>query len=405
MNNSFQSPQPAQIAHAAARAKFGANNSFLVAWAPGRINIIGEHTDYNDGFVTPIAIDKVAAIAGTVHTESLDVHLYATHFNQSADFSAQQPPTHAHPQNLPLWARYISGVIAAFREKNLPIQGFSAAIAGDVPLGSGMSSSAALVVAAAVWLNAAFSLQLSLTQIAELAHEGEIIGSGVRVGLLDHLASALGKEGSAVLIDCRSLEYRYIPFQMSDVTLLSCESGVERSLAASAYNQRRSECETAAAALSAAIQLEQPTRKITALRDGSDYDLLRLGGRIPEIPRRRARHVISENNRVLSAVEAMENNHPQNLGDLILRSHASLRDDFEVSCAELDIIVELATRSGAYGARLTGAGFGGSALIFAPNSAVATIKNTLDGEYMQRCGKQSRIHDVTPAGGPNSVWL
>lgn len=401
-------PQPAHVAAAAARKKFQLAGELLAGWAPGRINLIGEHTDYNDGWVLPVAIERVVALAGKVAVAPDDriVRLYSVHHREKASFSLAQPLTAASLQNVPLWARYIAGAIGEVRDAGLPVCGFTAAIAGDVPLGGGMSSSAALIIAALTWLDAAFQLNQRPLDLARLGQRAEIRGSGVRVGILDHAASVLGRPGQAVLIDCRSLSYSYVPFHLPDVGLLICETGIERSLASSAYNERRTQCEAAVTTMARVLHAEGETRAITALRDITERDFLRLAGHIAEPARRRARHVINENIRTLNAATALASGDPIAFGQLVLASHASLRDDYAVSIPELDAVVEIATQvTDTLGARLVGAGFGGGALIVAPIDALPVITAALMTHYPQRCGRQPMIHRVAAAGGPGAALL
>jgi len=402
-----RTPQPALDSARCARQMLNLTGDLLVGWAPGRVNLIGEHTDYNDGWVLPIAIERFVALAG--QPTSIDdgvVWLYSAHHQEVATFALDNPPSAADTQGVPLWARYIAGVIGEVHDAGLPIHGFTAAIAGDVPFGGGMSSSAALSIATLTWLNLAFHLEQEPLALARLGQRAETRGSGVRVGILDQAASVLGRPGQAVLIDCRTLEYTHVPFQLPDVGLLICETGVERSLAASAYNERRAECERAVKVFSNALGAEGDTRAITALRDVTEHDFLRLAGQVPNPARRRARHVISENHRTLSAVAALERGDAATFGRLVLGSHASLRDDYEVSCPELDVVVEIATRhAGTYGARLVGAGFGGGALIVAQLDAIEAISADLQRAYPERTGRQPTLHRITAAGGPGVAVL
>ena len=297
----------------------------------------------------------------------------------------------------------MAGALGELRERGVRLSGFSASIAGDVPAGHGLSSSAALVMATLLWLNAAFHLEKEPLELARLGQMAELRGTGVRVGILDHAASMLGRPDQAVLIDCRSLSYHHIPFELPHVGLLLCDSGVERSLATSAYNQRRAECETAVSALGSALGGEAASvgrRQVRALRDITRYDLMRLGGRISQPARERAWHVVTENDRVLEAVEALGRRDARRFGELILASHASLRDHYEVSSPELDALVEIATESpGAYGARVVGAGFGGGVLIVAPESELDNLSQRLETRYPARTGRQPEITRIRPAGG------
>jgi len=397
---------PVTVATQYAQSTFQLQGDMLAAWAPGRVNLIGEHTDYNDGYVLPVAIKQVVAFVGQMGTDPMDtqVHLYSVHHNEQASFDIRHLPDASDTQQVSLWARYISGVLAVLQESGVTLRGFSAVIAGDVPLGGGMSSSAALLIASLTWLDAAFALHKTALELAHLGQQSETRGSGVRVGILDHAASVLGKPGQAVLIDCRSLATTYVPFQLANVELLICETGVERSLATSKYNERRAECEEAVRALASAMHNEGQVQTPHALRDITEQDLLRLGGHIDQPARQRARHVITENQRTLDAVEALHNDDAQRFGDLILRSHASLRDDYAVSCPELDAVVEIATAvPGALGARLVGAGFGGGALIVAESAAIPAIEAALYEQYPARSHRQPTIYRVAAAGGPGTA--
>ncbi|HKD74127.1 MAG TPA: galactokinase family protein, partial [Ktedonobacterales bacterium] len=207
-------PPPATLATQHARQTLHLDGELLAGWAPGRVNLIGEHTDYNDGWVLPVAVDRVVALAGqpAPSSDEMVVRLYSVHHSEMATFSVAQPPSADDPQDVPLWARYIGGIVAEARDAGHQVHGFTATIAGDVPVGGGMSSSAALSVATLVWLDAAFHLGLDPLALARLAQRAETRGSGVRVGILDQAASVLGRPGQAVLIDCRSLATTYIPF-------------------------------------------------------------------------------------------------------------------------------------------------------------------------------------------------
>jgi galactokinase len=398
-------PGPAAAAAQLARRALHLSGPLLTAWAPGRINLIGEHTDYNEGFVLPIAIERVVALAGQLGAEPNDptVRLYSAHHDEATSFGLDALPSALEPRGQPLWALYVAGALGELREQGVVFSGFSASIAGDVPTGRGQSSSAALVMATLLWLSAAYHLEKKPLELASLGQLAETRGTGVRVGILDHAASILGQPNQAVLIDCRSLSYWYIPFELPDAGLLMCDSGVERSLANSAYNERRAECETAVSALNTALEEEvggAGRRQVFALRDVTRHDLMRLGGRIPQPARQRAWHVVSENSRVLEAVEALGRRDARRFGELVLASHASLRDQYAVSSPELDALVEIATESpGAYGARVVGAGFGGGVLIVAPDSQLGDLSRRLATAYPSRTGRHPDIARIMPAGG------
>jgi len=258
-------------------------------------------------------------------------------------------------------------------------------------------------MATLLWLNATLPLDFEPLELASIGQRAETRGTGVRVGILDHAASVLSRPDHAMLIDCRSLTFEPIPFELPEVSLLICDSGVERSLATSAYNQRRLECEAAVTAVATTLAGEEE-RSVSALRDVTSHDLLRLGGRIPRPARQRAWHVVTENRRVQEAVAALRQHDARSFGALVLASHASLRDNYEVSSTELDTLVELATQSpGAYGARLVGAGFGGGVLIVTPKSVQDEVIARLQTRYPARTGRQPEIYPIRAAGGSGSM--
>ncbi|MGO8948303.1 MAG: galactokinase [Ktedonobacterales bacterium] len=400
-------PAPAALATDQARSRFGITGPLLASWAPGRVNLIGEHTDYNEGYVLPIAIERVVALAGQLLSDPEDrtVRLYSSHHDQSTAFPLDQLPSAVEPGGQPLWALYVAGVLGELQSEGIPLRGFSASIAGDVPTGQGLSSSAALVIATVLWLDEALQLRRTPLELARLGQLAETRGTGVRVGIMDHAASVLGRPDHAVLIDCRSLAYQAIPFDLPSSSLLICDSGVERSLASSAYNERRRECEIAVSVLQSALAAEGIDPPL-ALRDVTRHQLRRLGGRIPEPARQRAWHVVTENDRTLSAVEALREQNATRFGELILASHSSLRDNYAVSCGELDALVEIATQApGAYGARVVGAGFGGGVLIVAPLELQEQISERIYSSYPARSGREPEILPIRPAGGPGHATV
>jgi galactokinase len=282
------------------------------AWAPGRVNLIGEHTDYNAGYVLPLAVDRVAAFAGRARGDQ-QVRLWSMHFQARAEFSLQDLPASFEQQRekLPGWARYVLGVATELRRAGLDLAGFDAVLQGDVPVGGGMSSSAALEVASAqafqffaqTFTIAPSGATLTPLQVAELCQHAEWVASGVHCGILDQASSCLGRPGQAVLLDCRSLDYRYLPFVFPGISLVVIDTGVRRELAASAYNERRQQCEEATRLLGEQLARHEPAavanREILALRDISLDEFERYQDSLPEILRRRAGYVIRENQRVL----------------------------------------------------------------------------------------------------------
>src|SRR5712692_1385737 len=345
----------------------------LVASAPGRVNLIGEHTDYNGGFVLPCAIDRRVAVA-VGHGGG---QLY------SADFQERCPLLRKRQGS---WADFPSGVVWVMKKRGYDVPAFQGAFAGDVPLGSGLSSSAAIEATTALALDALFHLGIAKRDLAVLCQQAENAFVGVNSGIMDQYASLLCEAGTALLIDCRSLEAVPVPIDLEriDLTLLVCDTRVSRELSATGYNARRQACERAAHTLG-----------VRELRDAHLQDLEKLSGE----ERKRARHVITENARVLEAVQALQRQDFGAFGRLMYASHRSLRDDYEVSTPELDAFVEIAVQSSALGARLTGAGFGGCALAL-NRSEDAEVLALSVRHYFEACGfKQPVFYPFQPEAG------
>jgi galactokinase len=332
--------------------------------APGRVNLIGDHTDYNEGFVLPLAVDFECLVLaqpredGRVVLRSLD---RAGKVDVAADGSTD--PTTVDPS----WGRYAAGVVRTLAERGREAAGIEATITSTIPLGGGLSSSAALEVAISLALCDAAGFSLPALELAQACQEAEIVATGVPCGIMDQLASLAGSRDRALLIDCRSLEIERIPLPPR-LAVLVINSGMPRQLVDSAYAERRRACETAAARLG-----------LAALRDATPEQV----GDEP-----RARHVVSENARVLAAAEALASGDLPTLGRLLSESHASLRDDFEVSTPELDVLVEKLIEAGALGARLTGAGFGGCVVGVAHRDRAAAVVETAAAQYWADTGHQ-----------------
>jgi len=326
----------------------------VTASAPGRVNLIGEHTDYNDGFVLPAAL-PLRTMVELARREDATVRAW------SAEFPDQQPHGFSLDRIIPVhdWTDYVRGMVWALLGEGLS-NGFDARVSSQVPVGSGLSSSAALLVAVGRAVRTAFELPIDDLQLARLARKAETEFVGAPVGIMDQMVCSLGDESSALFIDTRTLAYERIALP-GDATLLVIDSGVRHSHVSGEYRTRRNECAKAAAALG-----------VSSLRDLSEADLPAIDA-LPEPLNRRARHVVTENARVLATVAALRTHDLVQVGGLFLASHASMRDDFDVSTPAVDALVE-AARSvhSVYGARLTGGGFGGSIVALAePSSAVA----------------------------------
>lgn len=402
----------AYLEHVADPAETG---PIAVAWASGRVNLIGEHTDYNDGWALPVAVDRVVAVAGRPHPTAQShapTVLYSVHHGQRRALRLDEATAGAGggAGGGPRWLRIAravhqqvareGGVAAA----ELPL--YRAAIAGNVPVGGGMSSSAAYEVALATFLAALGGPRFPPMTTARLCQQAEQLGAGVRVGIMDQAASCLGRAGHAILLDCRSLAYEYIPFNLPGVALAVFDTRVSRSLAGTAYNERRAQCAEAVGLLAAAIQRDAPERAVRSLRDITPDDLARYADTLPDVLRCRARHVVSENLRVLDAVDALRVGDGERLGRLLSASHASLRDDYVVSGPELDAVVEIAGGvPGVLGARMMGAGFGGSALILARYEALPALEATLPLAYERATRRAGALHVCHIRGGPESTWV
>ncbi|HLZ63486.1 MAG TPA: galactokinase [Ktedonosporobacter sp.] len=388
------------------------------AWAPGRVNIIGEHTDYNDGFVLPLAVDRVVAFGGHKRRDTT-IELWSTHFQERVCFVLDGLPETFEQQRatLPGWARYILGVMSELVREGVALSGFDAVMSGDVPVGGGMSSSAALEVATvqACALFSDFSIgadgaTFTPMQVAALCQRAEHRASGLRSGILDQAASCLGQPQKAALLDCRSLEYRYLPFDAPGLSLMIIDTSVRRELAASAYNERRRQCEEATAMLRDLILQREPgnthAREIRALRDISREQFERYKQQLPEILRRRAGYVIAEDARVLQVARLLETGDVEAIGPILWQGHAGLRDDYEVSCLELDTLVEIARQvPGVLGARMMGGGFGGCTINLVRNEAVEALSQAVEQHYPARTGRQASIDICRAAGGPGRTWV
>ncbi|CAI8026747.1 Galactokinase, partial [Geodia barretti] len=332
--------------------RFGHQPEFIVS-APGRVNLIGEHTDYNDGYVFPVAIDKYLNIAASKRSDR-QVHLHALDMDEECIFSLDTPDD----AETPAWSTYLKGVAHLLQEQVLQevghtLKGMSAVITGDVPIGAGLSSSAALEVASSLAFLGIALIELQPTELAALCQRAENEFVGVNCGIMDPTISLLGKTDHALFLDCRSLEYKQVPLNLVDMLLVICNTNVKRELASSEYNKRRAECEKGVEIL------QQWMPSITSLRDVTLEDFKKYEAELPQITQKRCRYVIEENTRVQSAVIALTTKDISTFGTLIMNaSHAGLRDAYEVSCDELNALTEIAGKScdGVLGAEMTWGG-------------------------------------------------
>jgi galactokinase len=377
---------------AAFRERFGRSADAL-SEAPGRVNLIGEHVDYNEGHVLPVAVDRTVMTAFAARPDRR-VRVYSLDFEEVSEFSLDEIGRDgAHP-----WSDYVRGVAHILQEAGHALVGLDMALQGDVPIGAGLSSSAALEVAALGALRAAARLAIEGRELARLGQRAENEFVGVSCGIMDQFVATLAVEDHALLIDCRSLDYQAVAagFAAVGLSIVVADTGVRRALAGSQYNVRRQECADALALLQGRLR----GRTIRSLRDVTREDLQSHGEALPSVLHRRARHVVEEEARVLACVDALGRGDFEAVGRLLAASHASLRDDYEVSCRELDLMVELAQAvPGVIGARLTGAGFGGCTVNLVRSQAVEAFAERVIGAYRSRTGLPGRAYACRPVGG------
>jgi galactokinase len=398
MNSDFKMPTPAEIAD---RHFESYGLPAQVYSAPGRVNLIGEHTDYCDGFVMPAAIDFSTLVAITQRTDGV-FEANSLNFDERFSvpietvldrrFAALRDGAETH------WSDYPLGVLWALRDHGVPLRdGFSLTIAGNVPLGAGLSSSASIEVATAFAVLGVTSFDMPLPKIAQLCRHAENAFVGANVGIMDQYVSCCGAEDHAVMIDCRSLEYMLAPIPPS-VRIVICNSMVKHTNSGGEYNTRRAEIEEGTAIL----RSHRP--EIKALRDATVEDLARWGAEMPPNVLRRCRHVITEDNRVIAAVEAFNAGDLMRFGELMREAHISFRDDFEASCPEIDVLVDLANQQpGCYGARLTGGGFGGCTVNLVAAEQAASFVDAMRAGYEAATGIKSDIYTSRASAGAHAI--
>ncbi len=349
--------------------------------APGRVNLIGEHTDYNDGFVLPMAIDRRTFVAAAARDDRR-IRCVSSGFDPQIEFEMSADLLPADD-----WANHVRGVAACLLRDEFDLRGVDLMIAGDGPIGAGLGSSAALEVAVGFALLKISEQPVDPVDLALACQRAEQEFAGTQCGIMDQYIACLGIENHALLIDCRSLEYRAAPIDLSDARIVVCNSMVKHDLPSGEYNQRRTECEEGVGRLAAHLPGIQALRDVTL----EEFDL--QADSLPETIRRRCHHVIAENARTLAAVEALERNDLTQFGRLMYASHESLREDYEVSCRELDLLVAIASQcDGVFGARMTGGGFGGCTVNLVASGRVERFIATISREYE----RQTNIHNARP---------
>ncbi len=388
----FPLDQLAAEARVSYSEQFGSEAAWVVA-APGRVNLIGEHTDYNDGFVMPMAIERYVVIAAGPGEESANtLRVYTDAMGEECTIAVEEPV----PDALPQWGIYIRGVLVEMLKAGFPCGSLQAVIHANVPLGGGLSSSAALEVSTATMVEAAIGKSLGGAEKAKLCQRAENIHVGMPCGIMDQFSSAVCEANRLMQLDCRSLATKQVPFTNPDIAVLIINSNVKRELSSSAYPIRRGQCETAAKQLG-----------VAALRDATMAKLDKMADQLEEVVYRRARHVISENKRVQDMAAALESNNWAQAGELMYASHDSLRDDYEVSCDELNLLVDTAhqigTGGGVIGSRLTGAGFGGCTVTLVETDAVEDVAQRIGQTYQTTLNIEPTMFTTRPGPGAHVI--
>jgi galactokinase len=360
--------------------------------APGRVNLIGEHTDYNEGFVMPVAMDLYTWVAAAPR-EDARVHVYSQNLRERAEMDLQV-------LNLRLqrhWSAYVLGVAASLRLTGAEIGGANLLVEGKVPMGAGLSSSASVEVAAGYALLESSKLSRSPVELAKICQRAENEFAGARCGIMDQMIACCARANYALMLDCHTLGFRLLPL-FSGAQFVVCNTMVKHDHAAGEYNARRADCETATRILA------EQMPEVRALRDVSLADLERYAKLLPEVVYCRSRHVISENARVLAACGALEHGDPESFGRLMRESHRSLKEDYEVSSTELDLLVEIAGGiAGVYGSRMTGGGFGGCTISLVRSGAVDEFQTAVASGYQRATGRKPDIYIVRASDGVREV--
>ncbi|HKY04106.1 MAG TPA: galactokinase [Blastocatellia bacterium] len=361
--------------------------------APGRVNLIGEHTDYNDGFVLPMAINRHTVVAASRRSDRR-VRVFSANVDESFEFDLDS----AAPAPRRVWLDYVEGVARSLESRGARLSGADLALRSNVPEGAGLSSSAALEISVGLAMLEVSGQAFDRRGLALAGQQAEHEYVGAKVGIMDQFIAVFGKPGHALLIDCRSLETSAIPMNLPETAIVVCDTRVKHSLASSEYNRRRAECELGVELLS------DPLPGIRALRDVTVEQFNQHEHVLPEPVRRRCRHVITENARTIEAAESLSAGDLERVGVLMRASHKSLRDDYEVSCYELDLLVEAACSiDGVAGARMTGGGFGGCTVNLVNRDSLETFASKISEQYRAAKHMLPGIYIVEAGGGASEI--
>ncbi len=376
------------------RERFGAQDDRIAVRSPGRVNLIGEHTDYNEGFVLPAAVDKAMIFIVAPRTDG-QYRFYAADLR---DQYTHHSGTFARSEKR--WVNYLLGILDELSQVHKKIPGCDVVFGGDIPIGAGLSSSAAVECGFGFALNDLFGLGLSKLDLAKLGQRAENRFVGVQCGIMDQFVNVFGQDRRALKIDCRALEFEYYPFERTDLSLVLCETDAKRSLASSEYNVRRQQCETGVRAL------QRHQKEVKSLRDATLELLFEHRREMDPVVYRRCEYVIKENERVLQACEDLRRNDFRSFGERMLLSHIGLRDDYQVSSQDLDFLVEVAgTIPGVLGARMMGAGFGGCTINLVEHGRVENFVEIVKTRYRERTGKTNNVYVTQIQSGTNRIDL
>ncbi len=376
------------------RGKFGKRDDRIIVRSPGRVNLIGEHTDYNEGFVLPAAVDKAVVFVVAPRRDGQG-HFCAVDLKDeyAADLKAIERSAKG-------WLNYLLGVIEEFRKLGHPIPGCDVVYGGDIPIGAGMSSSAAVECGFAYALNDLFGFGITKLELAKLGQRAENKFVGVQCGIMDQFINVFGQDRKVLKIDCRSLEFEYFPFERGDLNIVLCETEAKRSLASSEYNIRRQQCEAGVKIL------QKHNKELKSLRDvGVDF-LEEHRAELDPVVYQRCVYVLHENERVLRACEDLHRNDFRSFGERMFQSHNGLRDGYQVSSPDLDFLVEVAASlSGVLGARMMGAGFGGCTINLVERAKVQSFVEKVRERYRQRTGKPNNVYVTSIQSGTARLRL
>lgn len=365
----------------------------VIVKGPGRVDLMGGHTDYNDGFVLPVAVNVEVLSAGKLRDDRR-VRVYSANFEALVEFDLDS----IEFDNVNTWSNYVRGVVHFLQESGVELRGMDIALQGNVPIGSGMSSSAAIEMATGFLFQTLIGFDMSGADLALIGQKAENKFVGVNTGIMDQFVSRLGKKDHALFLDCRTLEYDLLPLDTSAVKIMVCDTMKRRGLVGSEYDTRRAQCEEAARLFGQWIP------NVKALRDVSSEQFEEYKDRLPEVVRKRAEHVIYENERVLASRDVLQSGDFVEFGKLMDASHDSARDLYEVSCAELDAMAEVTRAApGALCCRMAGAGFGGCAVSLVRNESVQDFLSTVKVEYEKKTGLEPSLYVCTAEDGASVV--